>query len=183
MGIMMKVRLAFLGLICLGVGAVSLRAYLVGEGWVHVMFPANDIGKLMVDGKEIEAHQPRNRTHTFLVKQGKHQISVERPSGARAAYSLDIKDGFAFIVIPIDGQQCFALLDVTESRYGGGKGPTKVVARYTAHAPMGVPGCPYFGEESLPDSIKSNSDAQMLQDIPCSMATLSDTELIKELGY
>lgn len=82
MGPMMKLRLGFLVVIGLGVGAMSLRAYLVGKGWVHVMFPADDIGILKVDGKELKAGDPRNRTRTFLVEQGKHRISVERPSGA-----------------------------------------------------------------------------------------------------
>jgi len=182
MGIMTKIQLGFLALVGLGVGGVSLRAYLVGEGWVHVMFPADDIGTLKVDGKEVKAHEPRTRTRTFLVKQGKHQISVERPSGASTAYSLEVKDGFAFMVVPIDDQQCFTLIDVTDSRYGGGKKPSKVLARYTTHGPMDIPGCPYFGNESLPDSIKSNSSAQMLQDIPCAMAAYGDAQLLKTLG-
>ena len=182
MGIMTKIKLGFLALILLGVGGISLRAYLFGEGWVHVMFPADDIGTLKVDGKEVKAHQPRNRTHTFLVKQGKHQISVERPSGASTAYSLDIKDGFAFMLVPIDDQQCFVVIDVTDSRYGGGKGPSKVLARYTTHGPVDVPDCPYFGEESLPDNIKSSATARLVRDIPCAMASYGDAQLLTALG-
>jgi hypothetical protein len=165
---------------CLGAGAVSLRAYLYGDGWIHVMFPADDIGRLLVDGKEVKAHEPRNRTHTFLVKQGKHRISVERPSGAHASYSLDVKDGTAFMVVPVDNQQCFALIDVTKSRYGDGTGPAKVLARYTTHEPADVPGCPRFGVESLPPTVKG--DAEMLLDFPCTMAALSDEQLLKALG-
>jgi len=181
MGIITKIKLGFLLLAGLGVGAMALRAYLAGEGWVHVMFPADDIGTLKVDGQEVKAHEPRNRTRTFLVKQGKHQISVERPSGASTAYSLDVKDGFAFMVVPIDSQQCFALIDVTESRYGGGKGPSKLLARYTTHGPTDIPGCPYFGEESLPSTIKSNSRAELRQDIPCAVAAYSDSQLLEAL--
>jgi hypothetical protein len=180
MGPMMKLKLGFLAVTCLGVGAVSLRAYMVGEGWIHVMFPADDIGTVKVDGVEVKAHQPRNRSRTFLVKQGKHQITVERPSGASASYPLEVKNGMAFMVVPVDDKQCFALLDVTDSRYGKGKGPAKVLQRFTAHAPMDVPDCPRFGVESLPSSIKY--DALMLQDMPCSMAALSDAQLLSALG-
>lgn len=180
MGPITKLKLGLVGVICLGVGAMSLRAYLYGEGWIHVMFPADDIGRLMVDGVEVKAHQPRNRNHTFLVKQGKHRISVERPSGARASYSLDVKNGAVFMVVPIDDQQCFAQIDVTKSRYGRGTGPAKVVARYTSHQPADVPDCPSFGVENLPSSIKG--DEELLQDFPCSMASLSDEQLLKALG-
>jgi hypothetical protein len=180
MGPITKLKLGLVGVICVGVGAMSLRAYFYGEGWIHVMFPADDIGKLMVDGVEVKAHQPRNRTHTFLVKQGKHQISVERPSGARASYTLDVKSGWAFMVVPVDDQQCFAQIDVTKSRYGRGSEPAKVVARYTSHQPADVPDCPSFGVENLPPTIKG--DEELLQDFPCSMAALSDDELLKALG-
>lgn len=180
MGPITKLKLGFVGVICVGVGAMSLRAYLYGEGWIHVMFPEGDIGRLMVDGTEVKAHQPRNRTHTFLVKQGKHQISVERPSGARASYSLDVKDGWEFMVVPVDDQQCFVQIDVTESRYGRGTGTAKVLRRYTTHQPAHVPDCPAFGVENLPPTTKY--DEEMLLDFPCSMAALSDEQLLKALG-
>jgi hypothetical protein len=182
MGTMTKFKLGFLALMCLGVAGISLRAYLFGEGWIHVMFPADDIGTLKVDGREVRTQPPRNRTRTFMVSQGKHRITVERPSGASTAYALEVKDGFAFMVVPVDDQQCFAMIDVTDSRYGDGKGPSTVLARYTTHGPMDIPDCPYFGVESLPKSIKSNSTALVLRDIPCSMAGYDDARLLKELG-
>lgn len=178
---MTKLRLGFLIALGLGLLGLTLREFLAGEGRVHVMFPANDIGVLKVDDQEVAADQPRNRTRSFLVKQGMHQISVERPSGARAAYSLNVQDGFAFMVVPVDEQQCFALIDVTESHYGNGKGPSKVLQRFTARAPMTVPSYTYFGEENLPASIKSIKSVHMLQDMPCSMAGLGDTELLAAL--
>jgi hypothetical protein len=180
MGPITKLKLGFVGVISLGAGAMCLRAYLYGEGWIHVMFPADDIGRLMVDGVEVKALQPRNRSRTFLVKQGKHQITVERPSGARASYPLDVRNGAAFMVVPIDGQQCFAQIDVTNSRYGSGAGAATVVARYTSHQPADVPDCPSFGVENLPPTIKG--DKELLQDFPCSMATLSDEQLLNALG-
>jgi hypothetical protein len=117
-----------------------------------------------------------------LVKQGKHRISVERPSGASTASSLELKDGFAFMVVPIDDQQCFALTDVTDTRYGNGKGMSKVLGRYTTHGPTDIPGCPYFGAERLPKSIKWNSTAHVLRDIPCSIASYDDARLLRALG-
>ena len=180
MGPITKLKLGLVGVICLGVGAISLRAYLYGEGWIHVMFPADDIGRLMVDGVEVKALEPRNRSRTFLVEQGKHQISVERPSGARASYALDVKDGWAFMVVPVDDQQCFVQIDVTESRYGRSSGPAKVVARLTSHQPADVHDCPSFGVESLPPTIKY--DKAMLLDFPCSLAALSDEQVLTALG-
>jgi hypothetical protein len=181
MGTMTKLRLGGLVIIGLVLLGVVLHSFLLGEGRVHVMFPADDIGVLKVDGVELPADRPSHRARTFFVKQGMHQISVERPSGLRASYSLNVEDGFAFMVVPVDDQQCFALIDVTKSHYGDGKGPNKVLRRFTAHAPTTVPSSTYFGEESLPASIKDISSVYMLHDIPCSMAGLADAQLLAAL--
>jgi len=82
------VRLALLGLISLGVGAICLKAYLRGDGWVHVIFPPGDIGKLLVDGREVKPNSKESRAHSYTIPQGSHRVSIE--SSATAHVVADI---------------------------------------------------------------------------------------------
>ncbi len=86
-----KVRLAIAGIIVLVVGVAGLRAYLVGAGMVHVMFPPDDIGTIRVDGHEVAPWDTRSRVRTYSVEQGSHEVSVERRHGQSKATELPSK--------------------------------------------------------------------------------------------
>ena len=164
------------------VGGFALRAYIGGEGMVHVMFPQDDIGTLRVDGREVTPWDRRSRVRTYSVAQGTHQVSVESAQGHSASYSVKIEDGFAYQVIPFDAEQCFVLIDVAKSHYGSGKGASVLVKRYPEHHPIEVEGGAYFGVEGLPGSNQAFSSADMVQDVPCELLKESDAAILKAVG-
>jgi hypothetical protein len=175
------VRLALLGLISLGVGAICLKAYLSGDGWVHVIFPRGDIGKLLVDGHEVKPNAKESRAYTYTIPQGSHRVSIELAHHPSKTYQLKIANGFAFMLLPAVDEQCFVLIDATESHYGGKKRST-VLKRFDAHRALDVEDCPYFGFEALPSRKKSSASAHVVADIPCAQLADSDESILTALG-
>lgn len=99
-----KIRLGLVGFMALVVGVVALRSYVSGKGWVHVMFPPHESGKLLVDGRELAPNDAQTRTRRHVVPQGKHRVSIERANAPTQSYDLTIDSGFDFKLIPLNDQ-------------------------------------------------------------------------------
>lgn len=180
-----NVRVALAALVLIPMGLFMGYTAAFGSGHAVVVAPEDGPVSVSIDGAAPKvvaagAHQQ------FELKQGAHTLKLDGAGGA-VERKVDVKSGFATLLVPANDHQCFVVLDVSKSHYNFGnkpaaKAPT-VKTRVASHDIYDLPGSTYYSEEELPSSIKENSSANLLIEGPCELLSGSTSDVLKTLGY
>jgi hypothetical protein len=177
-----KVKWIAVGVVGFGFCALVMAAFLFGSGKVRVISPAGASVKVSIDGA-LSGTVPAGSHRSFSVEQGTHQVVLTASNGAKSQFELSVKNGAFSQLLPV-GQQCFSRFDVTNFVYEGKKGaradPAKAIQlkeKYVAKAPINAPDV-FFSLDELPQQIEQNARTEVLLDVPCTLVSKSEAEII-----
>lgn len=145
---------------------------------MHVHSPIDDSATVIVDGAPQRTLTPDTDFQTE-VRQGSHRVEVVTSSGTRT-YDLAVHNGFYKALLPATTTQCWVDLDVYDVYYAPTRGDPKVRHRYGASEPIDF-GNGYFDEGSLPSSVTEGGTVDMYLQMPCSMMSASDAQIVAAL--
>ncbi|MEW5738750.1 MAG: hypothetical protein AB1938_07475 [Myxococcota bacterium] len=186
---MSKIRLIILlglvvpAVLC-GLGFAAYQ-FISGKGNIELVAPADADLSYTIDGSP-PGKVSRGGHLKIPLEQGKHQLQLESTYG-KATRNVDVKNGFAHLLVPADDGQCFVVMDVSRSHFQyGSKPPAKyptIKARVKSSDIYDLPGSTYFSEKALPQSLKEGNACNLALEVECEHLAKGDTELLTAMGY
>lgn len=175
-----RVFLAFGVLALIGVGLGFGYVYLFGDGTLHVVAPSDGALSVEIDGHAVRVE--RGEHGKIPVKHGKHHVKV-RVDGSDPVEFADVpfRNGFSEEVVPVDPDQCFVELEVSDAFYGAGDKLPTVRTRHLGAQPFSLASSTYLRAKELPSSVDEGSTVALLVPMHCDDAQLPDAKVLELL--
>jgi hypothetical protein len=166
--------------VLLFMGISAIHTYAVGEGRVHVVADETEVD-VSIDGVRVGGVAAG--THrSFQVKQGTHRVEITGDGEAQQR-EVKVSSGFANLLVPASNDQCFVVLDVSNSHYGSGKERPKVSKRIARGEIADLSSSTHYGENELPHSISDKESCELVSTIDCAVLSGEDSAVVMALGY
>jgi len=174
-----RVFLAFAVLALVGAGLGFGYVYLFGDGTLHVVAPSDGGLTVEVDGRSVRVGQGEHGK--IPVKHGKHHVKVQIDGNEPLEFAdVPFRNGFSEEVVPVDPDQCFVELEVSDAFYGAGDKLPTVRNRHPAQ-PFALASSTYLRAKELPSSVDEGSAVALLVPMHCDDSKLPDAKVLELL--